>query len=210
MTAKWMAALLMAAMGAPGWAQSQPAAHFPVTADQIARTLSDRGMQITDDRISMLANVVATEPHPMLDIVSVEPLGVRRSEEHAGTHSLIKLACHTAGACLPFFVVVNTEATTAANTATGTAASTTAASTTAAPSTPPMRLIAQPKANAPITMRVGTHATLVMEDNRAHIQVAVISLENGHTGDKIHVASPDRKQVYVAEVVGPNLLKGSF
>ena len=157
------------------------------------------------DRISMLANVVATEPHPMLDIVSVEPLGVRRSEANAGTHSLVKLGCRTAGACLPFFVVVNTEATTAANTAAATTAS-----TTAAPSTPPMRLIAQPKANAPITMRVGTHATLVMEDNRAHIQVAVISLENGHTGDKIHVASPDRKQVYVAEVVGPNLLKGSF
>ena len=61
-----------------------------------------------------------------------------------------------------------------------------------------------------ITMRAGTHATLVMDDNRSHIQVAVISLENGIAGHRIHVASPDHKQIYVGEVVNANLLRGSF
>jgi flagella basal body P-ring formation protein FlgA len=59
-------------------------------------------------------------------------------------------------------------------------------------------------------MRAGAHATLVMDDARSHIQVAVISLENGIAGHRIRVASLDHKQVYVAEVVSANLLKRSF
>jgi len=50
----------------------------------------------------------------------------------------------------------------------------------------------------------------VMDDGRSHIQVAVISLENGIAGHRIRVASPDHKQIYVAEVVGANLLKRSY
>jgi flagella basal body P-ring formation protein FlgA len=66
------------------------------------------------------------------------------------------------------------------------------------------------KPNVAITMRAGAHATLVMDDDRAHIQIAVISLENGLAGHRIRVASPDHKQVYVAEVVNASLLRKSF
>ena len=197
MKAGWMAALLIAASGLPIMAQTPTAAHFPLTADKIVRTLADRGMQIADGQVSMLANVVATEENPMLDVVSAEPLGVRLAQGRSEAHSLIKLACRMPGTCLPFYVIVNAQNTTASNAAVSSSAA-------LAP------LMASPKLNIPITMRAGTHATLIMDDNRAHIQVSVISLENGHTGDKIHVASPDRKQVYVAEVVGANLLKRSF
>ena len=61
-----------------------------------------------------------------------------------------------------------------------------------------------------ITMKAGTHATLMLDDQRSHIQVAVVSLENGIVGHRIHVASPDHKQTYVGEVVNARLLKGSF
>jgi flagella basal body P-ring formation protein FlgA len=59
-------------------------------------------------------------------------------------------------------------------------------------------------------MRVGTHAMLEMDDQRSHVKVSVISLENGNAGDRIRVSSPDRKQVYTAEVIGANLLKRSY
>jgi flagella basal body P-ring formation protein FlgA len=59
-------------------------------------------------------------------------------------------------------------------------------------------------------MRAGTHATLMMDDQRSQIQIAVISLENGMVGHRIHVASPDHKQTYVGEVVNARLLRGSF
>jgi hypothetical protein len=49
-----------------------------------------------------------------------------------------------------------------------------------------------------------------MDDGRAQIEVAVISLESGTAGHRIHVASPDHKQVYLAEVVSATLLTRSF
>jgi hypothetical protein len=49
-----------------------------------------------------------------------------------------------------------------------------------------------------------------MDDQRAHIQVAVISLENGMVGHRIRVATPDHKQTYIGEVVNARLLRGSF
>jgi hypothetical protein len=59
-------------------------------------------------------------------------------------------------------------------------------------------------------MKAGTHATLMIDDQRSHIQVAVVSLENGIVGHRIHVASLDHKRTYVAEVVNDRLLRGSF
>jgi hypothetical protein len=49
-----------------------------------------------------------------------------------------------------------------------------------------------------------------MDDDRAHIQVAVISLESGIAGHTIRVATPDHKQIYRGEIVSANLLKRSF
>jgi flagella basal body P-ring formation protein FlgA len=51
---------------------------------------------------------------------------------------------------------------------------------------------------------------MLMDDDRSHIQIAVISLENGVAGHSIRVTSPDHKQVYVAEVVNASLLRKSY
>jgi len=186
--------LLAAAMSVPGWGQSQD--RFVLTAPQIARTLSDQGMQITDS-VSLLARVVATEPHPVLDIISVAPLGERWSAGRSETHSLVKLGCHLPGTCLPFYVIVHGPEGPVVSAANGTGA-------LALPTT------ARMKTNTATTMRAGTHAMLVMDDTRSHVQVSVISLQNGNAGDRIRVASPDRKQVYTAEVIDANLLKRSY
>lgn len=197
MTARLIAILLAATAALSGWGQSPSQAqaqnHFVVTAHQVARTLSDRGMSIADDHVSLLANVVATEPNPVLDLLSIKPWGTGASGPQSGSRSLIELACHSPGACLPFYAVVTGQAKTpvAASVASPIAAITRHATFNA-------------------IMRAGTHATLVMEDKRSHIQLTVISLENGNAGDKIHVASPDHKQVYLAEVVNANLLKRSY
>ena len=84
MTARWMPALLMVAMSLPGWGQSQPRRALRSRAHQVAQTLSGNGIQIMDEQVSLLANVVATEPAPMLDILSVEPLGDRAAGRRYG------------------------------------------------------------------------------------------------------------------------------
>jgi hypothetical protein len=177
----------------PGLAQSR----FALTAGQVARALSAGGIQTREEQVSLLTRVVATESSPALDILSVELLGKQPVAEHSSIGSRVRLGCHLPGRCLPFYAIVS-----GLEPPVGLAA---AASHASAGISNPAS-----KANLDIIMRAGTHATLLMDDNRSHIQVAVITLENGIAGHRIHVASPDHKQVYVGEVVNANLLRGSF
>ena len=111
-------------------------------------------------------------------------LGGRSSDKRSGPHSLVKLACHLPGRCLPFYAIVGCRYGVAAG---------------EQPEHPSAADALRPE--AVFTIRAGVHATMVMDDDRAHIQVAVICLENGIAGHRIRVASPDHKQIYVAEVV---------
>jgi len=199
MNRKRVAALLATAISLPVWVNSQTGSreHFEITAQHVAETLSNKGIQIAGLHVSLLAKVVASEPDPDLDVLSVEPLGLRRSAHDAASSYMVKLGCHADGMCLPFYVTASLNQGTASVQA-GSPIATIASAT------------ASPKANTAVTIRAGAHATLVMYDGDAQIEVAVVSLENGIAGHKIHVASPDHKQIYLAEVVSPTLLTRSF
>lgn len=196
MATRWMPALFMVAVGFPasGQSLSHSQARFEITAHQVAQALSTNGIQTVDQQVSLLANVVATEPSPVLEILSVEPLDAGSSGSRREARSLVKLVCHLAGACLPFYSIVAGPAGTIGR----------------ASSPFPVAGNAALKSDAEIIIKPGAHATLVMDDARSHIQITVISLENGIAGHKIHVASPDHKQIYVGEVVSADLLKRSF
>jgi hypothetical protein len=192
MKARWIPFLFMAAMGVPARGQSQSQDRFALTASQIALAISFSGMQTTPEHVSLLTRVVATEPAPVLDVLSVETLGKGLSTESSGVRWRVKLACRIPGKCLPFYAIVSSVPSTAG----------------------PTNLVSNgpsfSNANSEVTMKAGTHATLLMDDERSHIQIAVISLENGIVGHRIHVASPDHKQTYVGEVLNARLLRGSF
>jgi len=195
MSARCMAVLLTVSFWLPGCVYAQSLERFALTAQEVAGTLSGHGIQIADSQVSLPAKVVATKAHPVLDVLSIASLGLRWSEGRSESHSLVKIGCHEPGTCLPFYAIVNwPEGTIDAGSA----------------SSLPGSASAKLKANAPVAIRAGAHALLEMDDNRSHIEVAVISLQNGNAGDKIRVATPDRKQTYTAEVIGANLLKGSY
>ena len=199
MTTRWMPAMMIVAMSLPGWAQapSQVQSRFLLTVHLVAQTLTDNGIQVADDQVSLLAKVVASEPTPLLEVLSVKPLGDRSSGKHSESGSLVKVGCRVAGTCLPFYSLVSKPVATFDSVAAARGIASDGGSATRKP-------------RAKIMMRQGTHATLVMNDSRMQVQVAVISLENGIAGHKIRVESPDHKQIYVAEVVSANLLKRSF
>jgi hypothetical protein len=199
MKTKWIPALMMAAMSLPGWVHSpcQAQGRFPLTAHLVAQALSQSGIQTADEQVSMLASVVASEPVPVLDILSIEPLGERSPGKHGESHSLVKMGCRMTGVCLPFYSIVSKLDT----------------PDRAAPN--PRRVSSDAGAvargsNSGIVIRIGAHATLVMDDARSHVEVTVVSLENGAAGHKIRVTTPDHKLVYLAEVVSANLLRRSF
>jgi hypothetical protein len=193
MTSKWLAVLSVAAMSLTVWSQSKLQDRFSLTADQVAQSVSKGGIEVSGDQVFLLANVVAKVPDPVLDVLSVEPLGDKWFGGRSGSHSWVRLGCHLPGECLPFYAVVSWPQEPAGH-ATN-------------------QSIASPAALTPkkvITMRAGTHATMLMDDGKSHIQIAVISLENGVAGHSIRVTSPDHKQVYVAEVVNASLLRKSY
>ena len=74
MSARWLSVSLIAAMSMPGWAQSQLQDRFALTPGQVARALSAGGIPATEEQVSLLTRVVATESSPVLDVLSVEPL----------------------------------------------------------------------------------------------------------------------------------------
>jgi hypothetical protein len=195
MKARWVVSFLITAMSVPGLGQSQD--WFALTAGQVALTISGKGMEIGNKQVSLPANVVATEPNPVLDILAVEPLSDRLSREHSGTQFWVKLGCREPGTCLPFYAILSGSTVQAGGVSDSSSAIFAARISALKPSTA-------------ITIRAGAHATLVMDDDRSHVQITVISLENGMTGHKIRVASPDHKQTYVAEVVSAHLLRRSF
>jgi hypothetical protein len=193
MTARWIPFLLMAALGVTEQALSQLQDRFPLTAAQVAFAVTASGMATTGQHVSLLTQVVATEPDPVLDVLSVETLGKGPLAEHSDIRLRIKLTCHVTRKCLPFYAIVSFIPSTAGS-----------ANILSAPAS------ARWNASSEITMKAGTHATLMLDDQRSHIQVAVVSLENGIVGHRIHVASPDHKQTYIGEVVNARLLKGSY
>ena len=195
MTARYIVSLLLVAVTVSGWAQSQD--RFSLTAQQVARALSEGGMPLEGKRVSLVANVVAAVPNPKLDIQTVEPFGDPSPGEYPGAQSWVRVDCHEQGICLPFFAVVSWPVQPVRGASGGLNA-------------PVAAIKPASRANVAITIRAGMHATLVMDDDRSHIQIAVISLENGMTGHTIRVASADHRQVYAAEVVSAQLLRRSF
>jgi len=187
--------MVLVVLGLSRWGQAQE--RFELSTHQIVQALADRGIQVSDSQVTLVAKVVATDPSPKLDLLSVAPFGSRLHTERAERRTWIRMACHRPGACLPFYaIVMGTE---------GQAANVPIASTA---NTLNQSLLFEPKSE--ITMQAGTHATLILDDHRSRIRVSVISLEKGFAGSRIRVSSPDHKQVYVAEIVSSNQLIGSF
>jgi hypothetical protein len=191
--------LLVAAISLPGLGYSQPGPQesFAITAENVARTFSSKGIQTAGLQVSLLARVVATEPDPVMDVLSIEPRGKKQFAESNEASYMVKLGCHLNGVCLPFYAIVSKK-------------DETAGSETMGSMVPLVPVNSTLKQGAAVTMRAGARARLVMDDGRSQVEVAVISLENGIAGHKIHVSSPDHKQVYLAEVVSSTLLTRNF
>ena len=152
MTARCLSVLLMAAISVFGWGQSQTQNRFALTAGQVARALSEKGMPTSDGQVSLLTRVVATESSPALDVLSVEMLSqtvrgralqspLASQAGLSSTGQMSTLLCHRD-------LVTNLR-----------------------PGLPSRPLTYRPGStircqteNMDITMRAGTHATLVMDD----------------------------------------------
>ena len=160
-----------------------------VTTEQIAAAVSSAGMQVSPEQVSLLATVVASTPDPQLKVRSIEPSGQQRA--------IARLECADREQCLPFFVAIRLNGQHDAG-----------SSNTDKPAAPTV-IPAKMQAAAPVVRR-GASAMLLLDGDHVQIKIPVTCLENGTTGQTIQAADKDHHQVYTAQVVSENLLRGRF
>lgn len=169
-----LAAAALPALAAPG--------RYAITTERIAEAVSNRGVQISPQQVTLLAGVVASVPNPELKVQSIDRAGVQGV--------IARIACADSAQCLPFLVALRVNDSDVAATVTRPAAS-----------------VSMPRP-ATFAVRQGATTALFLDGAHVHISLSVICLENGAPGQTIRATSVDRKQVFTVQVASNGTLRG--
>ncbi|HVU46810.1 MAG TPA: hypothetical protein VHD85_11825 [Terracidiphilus sp.] len=170
-----VAAAALPALAAPG--------RFAITTERIAAAITNRGVQITPDQVTLFTGVVASVANPELKVESIDRSGNRQA--------IARIACADSAQCLPFMVSLRVND----------GASLEIAST---------RVLSSSSSFKPVqfAVRQGTTTALYLDGTHVHISLSVICLESGIAGQTIRASSLDRHQVFTVQVAGDGTLRG--
>ncbi len=171
-----------------------------ITATQVATAISELGMAVSAQQITLLTDAVTTSVAPSLKVQSMEPWGDRRMK--------VRMGCARLDQCLPFYVAVSRDRQSTANAATPLTAVSPSSPVTASAGRSSMENPPRTPRAANIVLKSGAPAVLLLDGNHVHIQLVVVCLEDGAVGQTIRVASKDHRQRYTAEVCNGGVLKG--
>lgn len=182
---------------------------YLLTPVQILNEMQNRQLSTDGVQVRLAVPITTAIANPPLDIQSVALLN---------SHEMrLRMNCRDRSECLPFFVTATyLEELSPASIQTASVSQSLdkilpVSTTRANIEPPPASTQAKHAGHADSSMlRSGSSATLDFDEDRVHIRIEVICLESGAAGDKIRVTSRDRKQVYVAKIVTPTLVKGTF
>ncbi len=188
--------LVLPALAAPG--------RNVITTAQVAAAISDMGMTVSAQQITLLSDAATRTSAPSLKVQSMEPWGDLRMK--------VRMGCASLDQCLPFYVAVSRNPHSAANavslvSAVSPVSPLSADAARSLPTAPPVTPLATPRATS-VVVKSGSSAVLLLDSNHVHIQLVVVCLENGSVGQTIRVASKDHRQKYTAEVCDGGVLKG--
>lgn len=154
-----------------------------ISVQQVADALAASGIAVNSTQIELFSGITSAAENATMRVVSV-------SDQSAGAMK-VKLRCQNNQQCLPFYVLVR-----------GLDGKTIA--TANARALPIVNANALPQN----VIHGGDRATLILESADSRMSLPVICLESGARGQKIHVASPDHRQFFDAEIVATGMLKG--
>jgi hypothetical protein len=159
-------------------------ARTAVSADHVADAIERAGVAVTPDQIEFLSGELSIGESTQLRVVSV-------ANRTNGTVK-VKLRCRDNHQCLPFYVLVHGINGGRAY-------------------RPEQRAVPAVVASSPKNLiRGGDHAILVLESHDSRMSLPVICLQGGARGQTIRVSSPDRRQIFDAEIVATGMLRGSL
>jgi hypothetical protein len=159
-------------------------AQTAASAHHVADAIELAGVAVNPNQIEFLSGEGSVGESAQMRVVSV----TNRSN---GTVK-VKLRCRDNHECLPFYVLVH-----------GMIGG--KVSRPEQPALPPV-VASLPKN----LIRGGDHAILILESHDSRMSLPVICLQGGARGQTIRVSSPDRRQIFDAEIVATGMLRGSL
>ena len=177
---------------------------FAIENPQVVRAMAAASLPVEAVEVKIAAPITSVKANTVIEVESVSPIG-----HHAVR---LRLECRDSE-CLPFFAEVTfpdaVDVTKLRGLKTSRDAAVQGSQTASQTSVSESSSKPAPARDVP-TLRAGAPATLVFDEDRIHIRLEVISLQAGRAGSRVRVSSPDHKQIYVAEVVTPTLVKGEL
>jgi hypothetical protein len=181
-------------LGTAASALSQaPAKRFPITSGAIIAAMEQRQLPVNGVQVRLAAPITASVAEPALDIHSLMP-----GDKHSAQ---LLVGCRNSAECLPFYVSVSWPVEVDVATLHNSLVHETENGRDAAVRAVPAEASA---------LRAGSPATLLLDGDRVHVTLRVVCLESAEPGEKVRVTTPDRRQQYVASVIAPGVLKGTF
>ncbi len=181
---------------------------FLLSTAQVVSAIEGRQIPSRGIELRLAAPVTSTVPNPLLQIEDIAPVNARELR--------LRVSCQDHSECLPFFAFAtypaSTDLSSFKNKTEPHPAGAPNRASDSKPPVPTQSATTVPDGSEPHepAVRSGSPASLDFDEDRVHVRVDVICLENGALGDKVRVTTRDRKRIYVAQVVAPNTLKGTF
>lgn len=168
-------------------AYGSAADRVPVSQERVLAALKLAHLAVEKSQVHLLSEVSSKSPSAALQVEDVARWNV--------SDALIKVRCAQSGQCLPFFVRLHWTTATDRDLALGAVKN---------------NRSVRSGARRELLVRAGQKATMVNAGGRFHASTPVLCMEAGSEGQKVRVATLDRKRFALAEVVQNGLLKGSF
>ncbi len=186
------AVFTIAAMAGGASGQASPK-RYPISDRAIISAMQERRVPVSGLQIRIAAPITASVAHPELDIRSFT-MGNKHSAQ-------LLMSCRNSAECLPFYVSASWPVEMDAANLNG----------SLVPGANPTREAANRTFSGDLySFRAGSIATLMLDGDRVHVMLRVVCLESGEPGERVRVATPDRRQEYDADVIAPGVLKGTF
>jgi hypothetical protein len=182
---------------------------FLLASSQIVSAMEERQLPTRGVQVRLAAPITAAIANPQLEVLAISLLSPHEMR--------LRLTCRDRSLCLSFFAIatypeaVNPSVLKIKPDGEPSEIAKYAPASKAVADVPAASLpVKQAGSGLPPILHSGSPASLDFDEERVHVRIEVICLESGAVGDKIRVTTRDHKQIYVAEIVTPVLLKGTF
>ncbi len=181
------AVLLLPAMDVAAAAEPQ----F-ITTDQVVKAMQARQLPVDGVHVDLAAHISATVGEPVLEIQSAVLLNPHSAR--------LRVGCQVHSECMAFYASAQWPATSQPITMAMLAAS----------AGKPGPGGGGTAVKAVSALRPGSHAVLLIDQDKIHIRLPVICVQGGAAGDKVRVTTANRQQLFEAVILNSDELKGTL